>query len=188
MLCFAAFEDHCGNTQKFERVYQKYHKPVYYCALNILKDHGFAEDALQETFLRVSKNLHKIDEVDCNKTFNFLVTIVRNVSFTMLRKQRGDQVLSADELELDIEDSAVSVEDLVVSTDNVRRLMQQIATLKEELRQPLLLRYVNHMSEKEIANALGISTANVAVRIHRAKKKLSTILTSEGVLSNATKQ
>ena len=70
-------------SEKIEQLYSLYRNVMFYTAERILRDHHLAEDAVQKAFLKVLDNLHKISEIDCNKTRAFLVIIVRNVAITM---------------------------------------------------------------------------------------------------------
>ena len=64
--------------EKWERLFTKYNKKLYYWAYNQLHNQHDSEDVLQNTFIKVSQNLDHIDEEDERKTFNYLITILNN--------------------------------------------------------------------------------------------------------------
>ncbi len=73
---------------KFERLYYKYRRLMFTCAKEILKDDMLAEDAVHEAFLRLTKYMKKIDEIECNKTFRFVVIVVESAAKDIYRKEK----------------------------------------------------------------------------------------------------
>lgn len=73
---------------KFERLFHQYERCLKYTAQNILFDEHLAEDAVQETFIRIISCLDKIDESDEHKTIAFLITVIKNISYDMKRKRK----------------------------------------------------------------------------------------------------
>jgi len=166
---------------RFEYLYEKYKKLLLYKANNILRDYSLAEDATSEAFIRVYKNMHKIEDVDSNQTISFLVTIVTNVAITMVNKEKKRNVVSVDfEENFSNQGDDFNLEDHIVSKSNTSDMLACVEGLKEELKAPFLLKYAHQLSHREIAEVLGISENNVTVRIHRAKTRLATILQKEG--------
>jgi RNA polymerase sigma-70 factor (ECF subfamily) len=68
--------------------------------------------------------------------------------------------------------SGYSVEESVMIKEEFRHIMQRLKELKEEYRDILIMKYLDEMSNEEIADALEKSTNNVRVLLHRAKKAL----------------
>ena len=167
---------------KFEEAYLKFNKMGFYYAREILHDDALAEDALHDAFLSLARNLDKIGEIDCNKSFNYFVTIVKNTAISALRKHRRAQVVEIDDEDtlFQLEDSAPGPEETVLRQDSYEALLAAIRTLKPEYQAPLLLKYANGYTEAEIAKALGMTVSNVSVRIHRAKQKLIPMLRERG--------
>jgi len=174
--------DTAQERDKFEQAYARYNRMGFYYAREILHDDALAEDALQDAFLALARNLDKIGDVDCNKSFNYFVTIVKNTAISALRRQRRAQMVDIDDDDcvFQLEDRAAGPEETAVSRDGYERLLAAIRTLKPEYQAPLLLKYANGFSEAEIAKTLGMTVSNVSVRIHRAKQKLNVILKEKG--------
>lgn len=93
-------------------------------AYDILKDSQLVEVALQEAAQRIWKNLHKINEINCQKTRNFSVIIIRHICFDMLRAE-----CAADELSEDVADK-YTAEDIAVE----KRISRGMEILREKLR------------------------------------------------------
>jgi len=177
LLAFSTEEE----LNKFEYLFNKYKKLLLYKANGILRDYSLAEDATSEAFIRVYKNLHKIDDVDSNQTISFLVTIVTNVAITMVNKEKGRNTTPVDfEETFSNKSDDFNLEESIVSKSNTSEILLCIDQLKDELKAPFLLKYAHELSHKEIAEVLGISENNVTVRIHRAKAKLANIMQKEG--------
>jgi len=173
ILTFSTISD----KQKFEYIYHSYKNLMLHKAYGIMKDYALAEDAVSEAFIRIYKNLDKIDEPASGRTISFVVTIVKNVSLTMLAKQNR-QILEP--LDDDQTDHSFDLEHHILGEISAQEIAKVVDTLKEELRAVFLLSYAYHLSHKEIAHMLGISQNNVTVRLHRAKKQLADLLKKEG--------
>lgn len=164
---------------KFERIYEKYNRILFGTAMGILKDQGLAEDASHEAFIRLAHNLNKVEDKECKKTGSYLLTIVKNICFTMLKQGKQRSVIDIDDLKDEIADDEVRIEENVLVSDLVQALVELMDKLKEEWRTPFLLFYYHGFSVREIAQTLHLTEDNTSVRIFRAKKKLRQLLTEK---------
>ena len=176
-MFFLAFNT-LDDKKKFNYLYNHYIKLLLYKAYDILRDYSLAEDAVSEAFIRVYKNLDKIESCDSGKTAAFLVIITRNCAITILNRQRRDSTVNIEDLELP---APSDVEGSVISDCTTDDIMSVIDNLKDHLKEPFLLKYAYNMSHKEIAQLLGITESNATVRIHRAKTKLAQLLRNGGI-------
>lgn len=175
MILFMDIIDNELDESKFLWIYDKYVKHLYYEIFEILKEHHKTEDALQETFLRVAKNIDKIDVTDSLKLKKFLTIIARNVSFTMLSKERERM-----EVELVEEyDDSILFADTTLDKIAMDELVEIIESLKKEERDVLMLYYVYEYSLKEISELCGDSYEAVKKRVQRAVKKLAAMIKKE---------
>ena len=170
-----------NEKSKFEYIYDKYKKLLLYKANGILNDYALAEDAVSEAFLKVYKNLHKIDNPDSGKTASFLTVIVKNTAIDILNKNKNMYVYESDIYENDLQ-SDFNVEEQVISETVTEGMLGVVDKLKDELKDCFLLNYAHNLSYKEIGKILNISEANVTVRIHRAKKKIIELLRKENYI------
>lgn len=164
------------DKQKFEYVYERYKRLLLHKAYQILHDYALAEDAVSEAYLRIYKNIHKIEDPASNQTISFVVTILKNAALTMLEKEKKQPKETIEPFYSDNYDLEFDVLSRVTA-EQIYHLMDQ---LQEEYRSILVLKFAHGFSSKEIAKVLNISENNVTVRLHRAKKKLGAILTQEG--------
>ena len=161
---------------KFEYIFQNYKKLMLHKAYGILRDYMLAEDAASEAFIRIYKNLHKIDDPASKKTIAFVVTIVKNVALTMLKRDKGHIVEEFDE---NLED-AFDLEEQTISALSSENIFEIVDRLGEDLKGVFLLKYAYDLPHREIGRMLGITENNVTVRLHRAKNKLAELLREEG--------
>lgn len=162
----------------FEYIYENYKHLMLNKAHAILRDAMLAEDAVSEALIRIYKNIHKIDDPASNRTIAFVITITKNAALTLLRRNAGPY----DEIDENQRDS-FDLEGHVVSGISSERIYELLSGIGEELRSVFLLKYAYDLSHKEIGEALGISENNVTVRLHRAKKKIASLLEKEGYLN-----
>lgn len=192
LLIFTVFPNEYEKS-KFEYIYNKYKKLLLYKANMILNDYSLSEDAVSEAFLRVYKNLHKIDDPDSGMTISFLVTIVKNTAINILNKNKNIFVSVSDSDSKSDSDTGSNIygnelrsdfnlEEYVVSEAVTEEMLRVVDKLKDELKDCFLMMYAYNMSYKEIGRVLNISEANVTVRIHRAKKKLIALLKEENYI------
>ena len=162
-----------GERDKFEFLYTRWKTLMLNKAYGVLRDRELAEDAVSEAFIRVYKNMRKMDDPESGRTAAFLVMIVKNVSITMLAKQNKSTVV--DISEYDRPDPS-DLEENIISKHSAQDMMKVIDGLSEELKTPFLLKYAYDYSLKDIGRMLKITENNAAVRIHRAKGKLAKLL------------
>lgn len=173
MLIYLALIDSPEDKRKFERLYIGYKQTMYYAANRILKNNHSAEDAVHQAFLRIIDHLEKIDENDCHKTKAFLVVITEHIAIDIYRKQKRENNLSYDELEIYMTDDRNQPDDC---SNEVTLAISQLPINYSTV---LRLKFSQGYNDTEIAQLLHINEDNVRKRISRAKKKLSQILNME---------
>ena len=166
---------------KFEFLYSRYKNLCLKKAHDILKDYMLAEDAVSEAYIRVYKNLHKIEDPASNKSIAFVVTITKNAALTLLAKRKG-VLIQQEPLDETWEDD-FDLEGTAIAGLNAEGIFSIIGNLSDELRSVFLLKYANDLSHKEIGEVLGISENNVTVRLFRARKRLAAMLAEGGCIN-----
>ncbi len=166
--------------EKFEAIFHRYQKLLLYKAYDVLKDYVLAEDAVSEAFLRVYKNLHKIEDVDSPATASFLVTIVRNAALTIRQKEKRNVTeLYDDDFAEQYEDD-YNLEEEILADISSAHILSLLDSLEEQQRAVFVLKFAHGYSHKEIGTLLNLSENNVTVKLFRAKKRLAGILMKEG--------
>ena len=140
-----------------------------------------AEDIAIETF---SKAFDKIATYNPEFQFNtWLIAIAKNVHIDMLRKKKSTHFVEItdeeDQQAYNVADTSPSVEDAIITEQNLSRLLQFIKELKPHYQEVIQLRYFQEMSYQEIAEQLGEPLSNVKIKLLRAKKLLAEIIESK---------
>lgn len=133
-------------------------------------DRDSAEDIVQEAFIRMQRNAHRIDEVD--KAAAYLRSIVLNLSRD--HNRRGLMSLRHRMSERRPVTVDRSVEDMIVDTEERREVVEALRDLPLRQRDCLVLRYYFEMTEREVAAALGISQSSVKTHCRRGLAALET--------------
>ena len=161
---------------KFEYIFSKYKNLMLHKAYAVLHDYMLAEDAASEAFIRIYKNIHKIDDPESPRAVAFIITIVKNTALTILKQNRISYIETLDEQEGD----DFNLEESILSEISSERIFTLLDGINEELKSVFLLKYAYDLPHKEIGEMLGITENNVTVRLHRARKAIALILAGEG--------
>lgn len=136
-------------------------------------------DVAQEVFLKLYRFLHQFNE---SRFTTWLYKITLNTARDFYRKE-AREMKKEQKLQHYKEELSQSAEMHVLVYEEDRQLHEAIMQLKEDYRMPLVLFYFHQLQYEEIAEVLGITLANVKVRLHRAKDQLKTILMKQEELA-----
>jgi len=161
----------------FAALYRRYLERVYGYCFYLLGDHHDAEDATERTFIAA---LGAIDRYrDEGASFrSWLFRIAHNQLANALRARSRQPTTRLD----DVPEPVATVSDPELLTglaDDARRVRAAVATLSEDRRQVIVLRFVDGLSTREIGEVLGRSQGAVRVLQHRALRDLAALLERE---------
>jgi RNA polymerase sigma factor (sigma-70 family) len=163
-----------GPDDEASRLYAEFGDKIYRFCLGRLRSREEAEDAVQNTFLRVCTALRKgvVPEFEGP----WLYKIAHNVCLSrLLGSSRRAQVEMPADLDLLGERAAAYTAD----ADELFGLDEALAEMPANLRRPLLMREWQGMSYTEIAEAIGVSHSAVETLIFRARRHLAQALTDQ---------
>lgn len=160
-----------GNRNAQFEVYNMYYRAMYNTALRIVKDEHWAEDVMQESFL---KAFTKLDSFKGEVAFGaWLKKIVVNHSLDNYKKLNKDATQPIDNMLYKLEDSDNGEEAKVDFQQlQVQQVSQAIASLKENYRIILTLLYIEGYDQEEISEIMQITAGNCRTTISRAKESL----------------
>ncbi len=162
-----------GETEAWGEIISRYKDAVFGLCLGFLRNRADAEDLTHDAFVRAYVNLRRYD---IEKRFStWLFTIAANLCRNRLRYRRNHPVA---ELPTQIRggDDPASV---VARDDRGDRIRSVLTGLPFGYRAPLVLRFYNDLSYREIATILSIPEGTVKTRIHRGKAMLKQRLDEE---------
>lgn len=176
-----------GNLAAFEELVNRHERRIYTLALRIVQNPHDAEDVTQQAFISALEGLARFRE---EATFaTWLNRIATYAALKIVRKRQGLDTISFDAATEPREEYVAiphpefiadwrdSPEQLVERNETRRLLDAALAELDEKHRLVFVLRDVEGLSVKETAAALGLSEANVKVRLLRARLQLREDLT-----------
>ena len=155
-----------------EALVREYSRLVYRIAYAVLRCHHDAEDATQETFMRVLRYSSRLRDVENPKTW--LARIAWRVAVDRSKKRHGKHEVSLDSDSHDtgIPSPAIGAEEAVHGARLGIIMETLIAALPPKLREPLVLSALEEMSTHEVATTLEINEAAVRSRVFRARQIL----------------
>ena len=153
-------------VSSFDSFYRKYKDRLFAYLMRKTGDYSLASDLLQESFTRYLEHYG-----DREQNAALLYTIARNQTIDALRKQARMPHLP---LELDLQGG--DTERYLMVRDEYRRVLEAFQKLDDDERDVLALAVGKDLVYREIAAVVGISEANVKVKIHRARVKLRDII------------
>ena len=170
-----------SRDEVLEALVRTHSRLVYRIAYAVLRRHHEAEDATQETFLRVVRYSSRLAEVEDPKTW--LARIAWRVAVEFGKRNAGKQEIPLENPEKpmpEVLSSDASADQTIQGTQVGAVLEKLIAALPEKLRAPLILSAIEEMSPREIAATLDINEAAVRSRIFRARQILKEKLVQRG--------
>lgn len=162
-MCRAA--DHKAQVE----VYNRYSRAMYNVAFRLVKDAHYAEDVMQEGFLRA---FLKIGDYRQEVTFgSWLKRIIINHSIDFLKKQKRMPQTDLETIEFKLVDSNPESE---VDFTNLKanQVLDAIRQMKDNYSMILSLFFIEGYDYEEIGEILGLSYANCRTMLSRAKESL----------------
>jgi RNA polymerase sigma-70 factor, ECF subfamily len=151
-----------GDQKAFQHLYQENCSLVYTIALRILRDTSLAEDAVQETFVKIWRSAGQFDAT-LGTPQSWISIIARNVALDLIRKRRPYQELS------DMDVSAMAADACEPSDPKLGRCLSR---LPEEQIIAIVTMYTYGMSHSELSSHLGAPIGTIKSRVRRATASL----------------
>jgi RNA polymerase sigma-70 factor, ECF subfamily len=162
-----------SQDELLEALVREHSRLVYRIAYVVLRRHHDAEDATQETFMRVLRYSSKLSAVENAKTW--LARIAWRVAVDRTKQRGRTREVPLEDSEkpiIEVASSNTPADETVQGAQVSVALERMIAALPEKLREPLILSTIEEMSPREVAATLGINEAAVRSRVFRARQIL----------------
>ena len=165
---------------EFESWYHEHRSVVYRYVRFRVATREVAEDVTSEVFMKALRSFHRYDASRAAPR-TWLLRIARNAVTDHLRslKRRGSLHVSLDRVP-DLVADIPSQDERVLREERIQKILNGARGLRKPDQEILSLRYGAGLGNTEIADALGISSNAVAVRLHRALKRLRVRVTESG--------
>ncbi|WP_419800926.1 RNA polymerase sigma factor [Mucilaginibacter sp.] len=147
---------------EYEEIYQQYSPQIFRVCMGYVNDADLARDLVQETFISVWRNLHSFRNDSKISTWIFRIA-TNNCLRAIEKSKRIVQAELPENIPEIIEESP---------EEKLQLLYNCIAEL-EEMDRIIISLVLEDLPQAEIASIVGLSNANIRVKVHRIKEKLS---------------
>lgn len=161
-------EDEARDARTFERYYRENYQRVYGYVYTIALNHDDTEEIVSEAFLKAARLFANYDS--SRASFGtWVCTIARNITFDLMRKRKRRNEWTESELDADLARIAGEDEEVTFDEgDDVQLAEKLLATLSEEERELVYLKFYRDMQNKEIAVAMNMNASTVSTKLSRA--------------------
>lgn len=161
-------------ARRFGAVVEPYLADAYALARWLTSNHADSQDVVQDACLRA---LHGIGNFADGDARSWVLTIVRRTAYDWLNRNRPEAIVFTEDWE-DLEGAqlpkrdAATAESCLIDREDEALLEKAIAALPAHYRQTLVLRHVQGLTYREIAESTGVSIGTVMSRLSRARRHL----------------
>jgi RNA polymerase sigma-70 factor (ECF subfamily) len=157
----------------FKEVYKKHFTMIFRVAFRITGESFKAEDVCHEAFLKFYEKGRAITDSDQAKYW--LIRVVKNLAYNT-EKRKQIEAKAINKLKPAAAEPSPSSEEQFFKTQTESAVQEALNKLPYNLRIVLILKEFEGLTYKEIASIIGISEANVKVRVFRGREKLEKII------------
>ena len=162
-------------NQAFKALLELYKERLYWHIRNIVKSHDDTDDVLQNTFIKVFKNIDNFK--GDSKLFSWMYRIATNESITFINKKAKQLQVSNEE----VKELAINnlTSDVYFEGDTIQlKLQKAIATLPEKQQLVFNMKYFEDLKYKDMSEILKTSEGALKASYHIAVKKIEAYLTN----------
>ena len=156
-----------GDTDAVPLLIERYRRPLRALLGRTLGADPEIDDVMQETWIRVIRSAHRYDPAQ--RFSGWLFGIAWNLTRDRWKRRQGS---ATEELSEHVA-GGDSAEETLLAAERAGRVRREIAQLPERLAQAILMRYFDELSEREVAERLGIPVGTVKSRVHSGLRKLA---------------
>ncbi|MCM8750604.1 sigma-70 family RNA polymerase sigma factor [Thermomicrobiaceae bacterium CFH 74404] len=169
--------------QALALLYDRYARSVYSLALHILRDQAAAEDVTQEVFLQLWRQPERYAH-ERGPLGPWLLRVTRNRAIDLLRRsgrERRPPYADARGVDFHLADPSPGPDEHAWSSTVATRVQAALGELSDTQRQVIELAYFRGLTQREMADVLGLPLGTVKTRVRTALRRLAEILTRDGV-------
>lgn len=168
-----------GNKLIIDQIYHAYHKRIFAFALSLLKEEEDALDIVHEVFVKLWKNRHEL--APDTRVEPLIFTITRNTVLSLFRKKASEKKYQEHLNKAPAEDITSNTENVVEYNLLKDKVDQYVQQLPPKSRKVYLLSREQGLSNKEIAQKMGIAEKTVEDHITKALNFLKKHLRDIGI-------
>jgi len=162
-----------GHSEVFDELYELTHKVVFYSVLSILKDKSIAEDIVQDTYLRMLKNIQRYQD---NNFMGYIVTIARNLAINEYTHRKKTTYFDT-EYDFISDFSLVSqIEIDIEHRDIIEKALNALDLTEKNI---VIMHTIDGLSHREIAKIVNKPLGTITWIYAKAVKKMKMTLKEE---------
>ena len=175
-----------GDNSAWEEIVRLHNRRIYNLCYRFTNSPDDAQDLTQDVFIRIYRTLASYD-VEKGAFATWLTTLTRNLLVDHFRRSKQDRVTDSidaglreeeDSLFLSdrLEDRGPTPDDRLASKETQKMVQKALERLSPDLREAVILRDLQDMDYKEIAQVLRVPEGTVKSRINRGRMELALLL------------
>jgi len=162
--------------QAFRELITLYKERLYWHIRKIVISHDDADDVLQNTFIKVFKNIDKFNQE--SKLFSWMYRIATNESITFINKRAKKRSLDISDYQQELASTLTS--DDFFTGDEIQLILQKaIATLPQKQQLVFNMKYFDELKYQEISEILETSVGALKASYFHAVKKIENYIKKE---------
>lgn len=163
-----------GRQDAFTELMRRHREPIYRLIRGYIGDPEEAVDLVQDCFTSAFKGLDRYDQARPFRAWLSRIAINKCRDWARRRSVRRVLLMSVPSFHAaQVEDPAPRADEAARDRQELERLWRAIANLPRNLKEPLILRTIEGLSQAETASVLRISEKAVETRVYRARQKLA---------------
>lgn len=157
----------------FNLLVRKYRKQIYWHVRRIVIDHDDSDDVVQNTFIKIWKNINKFREE--SKLFTWIYRIATNEALNFLKRKRQKLFIPLVDVEEKLSNSLS--DDIYFNGDEIQlKLQKAILQLPEKQRLVFNMKYYDEIKYEDMSEILNTSVGALKASYHIAVKKIEKII------------
>ncbi len=172
-----------GRSEAFEKIVEEYQSMVFTICVNMLKERALAEEAAQDVFVKVYKNLKSFARKSSFKTWIYRIAYRTAIDYH--RKKRYHNVsIDQQDQPMQLADDHSNAQELLERQDEMKTLESAMKQLDNDDNLLLSLYYFQEKNIQEVAKITGLTESNVKIKLFRIRKKLRSLLQNSTLSSH----
>ncbi len=174
-LLIKQLQDPKSVNEAFRQLLSENKERLYWHVRNMVKDHQDADDVLQNTFIKIYRNIGGFKGE--SKLYSWMYRIATNEAITFLNSKAKKLQVSSQELQINLINKLES--DVYFEGDEIQlKLQRAIATLPQKQQEVFNMKYFQELKYREMSKILGTSEGALKASYHIAAKKIEDFLKS----------
>ena len=184
---FLAMLEKPEDESRFEKLYYQYREQMMRYAMKVLKNHHDAEDAVQEAFLALARNIRQWADLPEPSVKGYVYKVIHSTSVDMYRKKcRGEEPLSLDEVVDYI--SEIDIPQEYAGNETYLRMLNILCNMPISYRAVLSLYWIDNRSPKQISDLLNRPIETVRSQLKRGNALLKGKLKQEDIYDDSARK